>query len=160
MSKENVHVCLHYKVEHIERQLGHYARAALGDRGSRHPDAPQCRSASKVRQKRREERRPSYSSARSRILFTMMSKPLCSTPSLSVQLFGASFPVMRTSCPFFRRSQGMICSLSSNSFLKMTQLRKMVFLSAPTKFFARLKRANVLFSLGVTSAVSLPEIWM
>ena len=26
--------------EHRERQLGHYARAALGDRGSRHPDAP------------------------------------------------------------------------------------------------------------------------
>ena len=36
-----------------ERQLGHYARAALVDGGSRYHNAPPCRLASKVRQIRR-----------------------------------------------------------------------------------------------------------
>ena len=48
-------------------------RAALGDRGSRYHNAPQCRLASKFRQTRRRGKRPGYSSARSRILFTTIS---------------------------------------------------------------------------------------
>ena len=53
----------------------------------------------------------------SRILFTTTSNPLCRLPSLSFQLLGASFPVTKTSAPFCRRSQGIVCLFSSNSFL-------------------------------------------
>ena len=54
----------------------------------------------------------------------------------------------------------MVCWLSSNSFLKMTQRKKRACLSDEMKFFARVNRAKVFPSLGVTSAVSLPESWM
>lgn len=38
---------------------------------------------------------------------------------------------------------GVLCRVHSQSEGMMTQLRKMVFLSDPTKFFAMLKCANV-----------------